>query len=112
MQILKRDGQSSDAIVEGVTVTFNFDPKFVVVFSYPYDNICRSYQSVAIDTTIFLYAEGLSRFGSYDLGTDITKNGKSLTFKASGRLLDTSGTRQATWELNDSSATYYFIAFG
>lgn len=112
MQILKRAGQSKYATSGGVTVTFNFEPKFVIVFSYPYNFICDSSQSASITTPVFLYAEGLGSFGSDYLHTKITKTGKNLTFKAEGRGVTASGVEPATWELNHSSATYYFIAFG
>ena len=111
MQVLIRAGQSYEVSENGVTVTFNFEPKFVIVISYPYDYICRSSQSVAISTPVFLYAQGLEMFGSPDLHTVIEKNGKSLTFKAEG-MVGSSGTDGATWELNREDATYYFVAFG
>lgn len=112
MQVLTRAGQSTKATAGGVTVTFNFEPKFLIVFSDPYDNVCITSQSGSIKTVVFLYAEGLSSFGTDFIHTSITKNGRDLTFKAGGRDITSSGTDPATWELNQQGATYYFVAFG
>ena len=112
MQVLKRAGQSQSATSGGVTVTFDFEPKFVIVFSYPYKSVCVSSQSASMTTPILLYAEGSNYFGSDYLYTRITKTGTELKFKVGGDGVHASGVKPATWELNQSGATYYFIAFG
>ena len=112
MQVLTRAGQSTKATAGGVTVTFNFEPKFLIAFSVPYGKVCVTSQSGSVPTVVFLYAEGLSSFGTDFIHTSVTKNGKKLTFKAEGRGVTSSGTSPATWELNQQDATYYFVAFG
>lgn len=111
MQILTRVGEKTSATANGVTVTFDFEPKLVIVVSDPYDKICSSGQGVILDTTSLIYIKGLQRFGVDYLYTQFIPSGNSLTFKQGSERGRPDGDL-ATWELNQAGVTYYFVAFG